>query len=178
MSLKLPICVFDAKTGMLCKNCHANLEKGEITEQDVTISKILAKNLKNFLKVKFTSSIDTNKLVILVGNAKFKAAINKNQKLYQEIENTIQKPIEVVALKPTLKDTFVSLFDPMEVTGIDKIFVPDGTTELKIRLKGNKDDMPMTQDELELIAGKISKSLIRLEFVSTDVPATESTIAY
>ncbi|MHA2364132.1 MAG: hypothetical protein ACXAC7_09245 [Candidatus Hodarchaeales archaeon] len=167
MSIKLPICLFDAKTGMLCGTCKERLKNGEISNHDVTVSKVLAKFQKSLHKTKFMIAIDTEKLCILIGNSNLKIFLNKNNKLLSEVEKALQKPFEVVVQEGTLKDTFVTLFAPLEVTGIDEIFVPDGTSELKIRIKGDEETLPMSRDELELIAAKISNSLVRLEFVPT-----------
>ena len=128
--MKLPICVFDAKTGMLCKTCKANLERGSINTLDVDISKVLAKNQKNLQKAKFISAIDTATLIIMIGNSKLIDLLEKNKRIVEEIERTLPKAVEFVALKENLKDTLAALFSPIEVAGIDKIYVPDGTTEL------------------------------------------------
>lgn len=42
MQLKIPVCNFDAKTGILCSICQAKLDSGQVTEADVRVSKALA----------------------------------------------------------------------------------------------------------------------------------------
>ena len=42
MAPRLPICNFDAKTGILCANCEARLRKGEISRADIEASKAVA----------------------------------------------------------------------------------------------------------------------------------------
>ena len=42
MQPKLPICYFDARTGILCGNCESRLRKGEISRADVEASKAVA----------------------------------------------------------------------------------------------------------------------------------------
>src|SRR5580700_8822979 len=41
MQLQIPICSFDAKTGILCSMCESRLRSGQIREADVQASKAL-----------------------------------------------------------------------------------------------------------------------------------------
>ena len=163
--MKLPICVFDAKTGMLCSNCKVKLENGEITKSDIEISKILVKNStsKTLQKSKFYNSIDTPNLVIIIGDSSLKDALQAKQ-LEDAIKKVTAKPFEVVIKEGTLKDTITSLFAPVEVYGIDEIFVPDGTKEIRINLRGSEEDLPLNSEDLILITSKVTSSLIRLSF--------------
>ena len=163
--MKLPICVFDAKTGMLCSNCKVKLENEEITPTDVEISKALVKfsSNKSLQKAKFYNSIDTPNLVIIIGDSELKESL-LNQQIADSIKKVSAKPFEVVVKEGTIKDTLSSLFAPVEVSGIDEIFVPDGTKEIRINLRGSEDDLPLTADDLILISSKVTSSLIRLSF--------------
>ena len=43
LPLRIPICAFDAKTGILCGKCQAKLTAGQITEADIQVSRALVK---------------------------------------------------------------------------------------------------------------------------------------
>ena len=163
--MKLPICVFDAKTGMLCSNCKIKLENEEINKTDVEISKILVKFSSNKIlqKSKFYNSIDTPNLMIIIGDSALKESL-QNQQLSDAIKRASSKAFEVVVKEGTIKDTLSSLFAPVEVYGIDEIFVPDGTKEIRINLRGSEEDLPLNADDLILISSKVTSSLIRLSF--------------
>ena len=163
--MKLPICVFDAKTGMLCSNCKVKLENEEITKTDIEISKVLVKNSSNktLQKSKFYNSIDTPHLVIIIGDSILKDSL-QNKQFEDAIKKVTGKPFEVVVKEGTLKDTLSALFSPVEVYSIDEIFVPDGTKEIRINLRGKEDDLPLNSDDLILITSKVTSSLIRLSF--------------
>lgn len=165
--MKLPICVFDAKTGMLCSNCKVKLENEEISKTDVEISKILVKfsTNKTLQKSKFYNSIDTPNLMIIVGDSSLKESL-QNQQLADAIKKASNKSFEVVVKEGTIKDTLSSLFSPVEVFGIDEIFVPDGTKEIRINLRGSQEDLPLNAEDLILISSKVTSSLIRLSFSS------------
>ena len=166
--MKLPICTFCAKTGMLCSNCKFKLEQDEINTLDVEISKILVKNQNNklFQKSKFFYSIDTPNLVIIIGDSSLKESIIKNDQVANALTKVIHKTYELVIKEGTVKDTLSALFAPVEVYSIDEIFVPDGTKEIRINLRGAEKDLPLNSKDLILISSKITSSLIRLEFTS------------
>lgn len=171
MKLKLPICTFDAKTGVLCPNCKRKLQQGEISDLDVEMSKLLAKNqnkIRDLARSVFSGSFDTQKLAIMVGNDALREVVEGNTKLHEELEKVANKSVEVVVRKGTTKETIATLFHPMEVGGIDEIFVPDGTKELRINLRGKESDLPMAQHEIELIASKLTDSYVRLHFSKTN----------
>ena len=165
--MKLPICVFDAKTGMLCSNCKMKLENGEITKLDVEISKVLVKNASNktMQKSKFYNAIDTPNLTIIIGDSALKEGL-QNKQIEDAMKKISGKNFEVVVKEGTIKDTLSSLFAPVEVFGIDEIFVPDGTKEIRINLRGSEKDLPLTSEQLILISSKVTSSLIRLSFSS------------
>jgi cell division protein YceG involved in septum cleavage len=165
--MKLPICSFDAKTGMLCANCKIKLENEEITQMDVEISKILVKNApsKAMQKAKFYNSIDTPNLLIVIGDSTLKEGMQTPQ-IVNAMKKVTSKGFEVVVKEGTLKDTLSALFAPVEVFSIDEIFVPDGTKEIRINLRGAEKDLPLNSDDLVLITSKVTSSLIRLEFTA------------
>ena len=165
--MKLPICVFDAKTGMLCSNCKMKLENGEITKLDVEISKVLVKNASNktMQKSKFYNAIDTPNLTIIIGDSALKEGL-QNKQIEDAMKKISGKNFEVVVKEGTIKDTLSSLFAPVEVFVIDEIFVPDGTKEIRINLRGSEKDLPLTSEQLILISSKVTSSLIRLSFSS------------
>ena len=165
--VKAPICNFCAKTGTLCVDCKSRFQKGEISEIDIQSSKILAKLEKkyaNLTKSKLNQTILTDKIIILVGDKKLKSAFERYPDISSTLEKELGKSIETVTVGSSLKETVSGLFYPAEVLGIDQIFVPDGTKELKIRLKGNSSNLPIDQGILKLITEKITDSLVRIEF--------------
>ena len=166
--MKLPICSFCAKTGMLCANCKTKLQDDDISNLDVEISKILVKhsNVKSFQNVKFFNSIDTPELLIISGDKALKQAISSSEQIKGQIERLNNKSVQIVAKEGTVKDTLSSLFSPVEVSGIDEIFVPDGTKEIRVNLRGKVEDLPLQEESMLLIASKLTDSSIRIEFVN------------
>ncbi len=46
--MRLPVCNFDIESDMLCPNCQAKLDRGEITEFDIQFSKWLLEKEKQY----------------------------------------------------------------------------------------------------------------------------------
>ena len=165
--VKAPICSFCAKTGTLCSNCQARYNRGEISDIDIKSSKILAKLEKkysNLSKSKLKQTIATEKIVILIGDKKLKLIFDQFPDISTTLEKELGKSIETVTLESSIKETISGLFHPVEVLGVDQIFVPDGTKELKIRVRGNETMLPINSNTLKLITEKITDSLVRIEF--------------
>src|SRR5438046_3118015 len=60
LPLRIPICAFDAKTGILCGKCQAKLSAGQISNSDIVVSKAL---------VKLAESVpEVNKMTLLRSN--------------------------------------------------------------------------------------------------------------
>lgn len=164
-----PICNFCAKTGVLCKKCKQKLRKRKFTELDVEVSKAFARAEQRFAKqlhnVTFDRAHKLNGSIVLLtrhGNT-----ILENQELKQFIESEIKIPIEIVERKSDTRKTFTEFFSPLEIVGIDQLFVPpEGDIEIKITLRGDPDQLRFSLDQLKQIAELISKTPVRLEILN------------
>ena len=168
--VKTPICSFCAKTGTLCPNCSARFKNGEISEKDIITSKILArleKKYPNLVKAQLKQTINANDIVILVVNSIMKETIDQHPEIHDTIKKELDaKQIESVVFEKNLKKTISALFYPVEVQGVNQVFIPDGTKELRILLKGDISTLPISLETLQLISEKLTDSLIRIETVA------------
>jgi transcription antitermination factor NusA-like protein len=165
--VKVLICSFCAKTGTLCTNCSSRLKRGEISNLDVQSSQVLTKLEKKFTllsKSKLKQTISTDDLVILVVDKNLKDAFEQHPEINSTLQKELRKSVETVLLENSIKETLSSLFQPLEVLGVDQIFVPDGTKELKIRLNGSPSLLSSRLELIKTIAEKVTNSLIRVEF--------------
>ena len=164
-----PICNFCAKTGVLCKKCKQKLRKRKITELDVQISKVFAKAEQRFPKQLQNVTLDrahrlNGSIVLLTRNG---IKILENSDLKRFIETEMKSKIEIVERKADSRKTFTDFFSPLDVVGIDQIFVPpEGDIELKITLRGDPNLLRYSLDQLKQIAELISKNPVRLEIQS------------
>ncbi len=164
--VKTPICNFCAKTGVLCKKCKQKLRRKRITELDVELSKAFAKAEQRFPKQLQHVTLDrahrlNGSIILITRNS---SSILENPEIKQFIESEIKNPVEVIERKADTRKTFTDFFSPLDIVGIDQIFVPpEGDIELKITLRGNPELLKYSIEQLKQIAELISKNPVRLE---------------
>ncbi|MFX0205837.1 MAG: hypothetical protein ACFFDT_07595 [Candidatus Hodarchaeota archaeon] len=165
--VKTPICNFCARTGVLCKRCSSRLRSGKIDEMDIEISKLLVKveNRFSFLtKVELKRTIIVNGYIVLAVSKGSKTPIFDNPQLLNLIAKEAKRQVKIVEIGSNQRATLSSLFLPLKVIGVDTVFVPDGSQELKIRLRGKEEDLALPLRDLEEIASKITKIHVRAHF--------------
>jgi transcription antitermination factor NusA-like protein len=163
-----PICNFCAKTGVLCKKCKQKLRKKKINQLDIEISKAFAKielqYAKQLQNVTFERAHLLNgSIVLLTRNG---SVLLENQDILDRLESEIKRPIEIVERKNDTRTTFAQFFAPLDIVEIDQIFVPpEGDVELRIRLRGDPEELPFPLNQLEQIAELIAKNPVRIEML-------------
>ena len=91
--MKVPICTFDAKTGVLCPKCESRLKNGELSDIDVECSiKLIKLSHKNQdidkLNLIGTQKIDEDYILILKDSNV--SHINSNDKLVSSVEEVFK----------------------------------------------------------------------------------------
>ncbi|MHA1450090.1 MAG: hypothetical protein ACTSP4_11780 [Candidatus Hodarchaeales archaeon] len=166
--VKLPICTLCAKTAVLCPNCRAKLRKGEINDTDIAIAEHIAKIERKYPKLKkarIRETIDMGETVIIVADRAFADFWNDNEKARVEIGDILKKQVITIVKSKTIKATLQNIFSPLEIEGLDMIYLPvaDDDQELKIRLRGDIEQLTLSADILKEIASKVTGKIIRLE---------------
>ena len=161
-----PICNFCAKTGVLCKKCKQKFRKKKFTQLDIDISKAFAKLEFQFSKqlqsVTFERAHPLNGSVVLL--TRNGSVLLENQEIIDQLESEIRSPVEIVERKGDTRTTFAQFFAPLDIVEIDQIFAPpEGDVELRITLRGNREQLKFPLDQLEQIAELISKNPVRIE---------------
>lgn len=163
--VNLPICYFDAKTGVLCKRCARRLRTGKITSQDVEVSKLiteLERKIPAIQPMSLQKVIPVGKSLILAVSGNSFPDEKTAYDLTQALEESLDQTVTLIAIQANHKETLTNLFKPLEVLGVDRIFVPDGTLELKVRLRGEVTKLTTPIDQLQEIASKLTKTAIRV----------------
>ena len=134
-----PICKFCLQTGLLCPSCQEKLDKGEISELDVKIANELLELEKQFSTLKtitLNRIVHTNGLAILeVDRGDIPKVIGPKGKIIRHLEEKFSKRIRVVEIASSTKKIIQDILAPMQIMGVNKIFLPTGETERKIRVK-------------------------------------------
>lgn len=129
----LPVCDVCLKSGMLCQGCENKLKKGEITQLDVDIAKILFKVGEG--KIGFKRTIEIGDIVIIVTEKdQVGKLIGKSGKIVREISRTVGKKIRVVGENSDFKEVAKDILAPARISGINIVYGTDGNEKFKIRV--------------------------------------------
>ncbi|MHA2273036.1 MAG: hypothetical protein ACXACI_14320 [Candidatus Hodarchaeales archaeon] len=171
----LPICEFDAKTGMLCARCRKKKQKGKITDSDIRASKslvTLSQRFPHLQAAELQKAVKVDGMFIL-GVTQKSLSIFQDANLIHALEKDLRGTVKPVALTSDYRVVLSSLFSPLEVLGVDKVFVPDGSQELKVRLRSKAGESDLNIELLCKMAGALLNLAIRADLVS-DVASREN----
>ena len=120
-----PICGFDAKNAVLCPQCEAKVERGQLTKADVDASIILAKIAKSNKEIANFSlysckEIQGNFIIALAKNDIMK--IRQSRTLYRLIQDQFKEKIWLIEADETDKKFIEDLFFPTKILAINAVW--------------------------------------------------------
>lgn len=137
--VKTPVCTFCLQTGLLCPSCQEKLDKGEISELDVQIAKELLELERQFIALKTVTLnriVHTNGLaILLVNRGDIPKVIGPKGKIVRHLEGKFNRRIRVIETASSTKKIIQDILAPFQIMGVNKVFLPTGETERKIRVK-------------------------------------------
>jgi transcription antitermination factor NusA-like protein len=166
----MKICNFCLKSGILCPQCEEKVRRGDVSELDLQIAKILSE-LENkypaLQTVYFHKSIESNDvLVILVNKGDVPRILSYGGKILREIsDKTGKRKIRILAYNEEPRRFLEDLFAPALVLTINTVWLPDGSTETKVVIpKRDMRKMPASVEVLKDLAKNIRNITLRVEF--------------
>jgi len=132
---KLPICNFDAKTGILCANCESRLRRGEISKADVEASRAvvrLADKLSELNRVTLKRAFDVGSAYVLEFEQQDLAAIKSNPSVYAELEGALKGKVWIVGAGGSDRKFLEDIFFPAKVLTVNTVWLPDGGKKTKV----------------------------------------------
>lgn len=127
--MRLPICIFDAKTGVLCPKCESRLKNGELSKVDVECSiKLIKLSNKNQdidnLNLIGSQKIDGDYVLILKDSNI--SHIKSNDKIISSIEEEFNGRVWFVEANSSVRKILENLFFPIRILKTNMIWLPDG----------------------------------------------------
>jgi transcription antitermination factor NusA-like protein len=135
MQPKLPICAFDAKTGILCGNCEARLSRGEITQADVEASKAIASLSDRFPELGKTTlkrASETRGSYVLEFEQSDMGPLRSNPQLHEELEAALKGKAYLVGAGVSDRQFLEEVFYPARVLTVNTVWLPDGEKKTKV----------------------------------------------
>jgi len=166
--LEIPLCTFCVKSGILCQRCQEKVRKGEISETAINMAKLLLKLENKFpvlQKIKFYDAFEIENVVaIILGVGDIHRLLSSGGGILRAIGEDTGKKIKILENRGDTRKFFEDLFTPISVTSINKIWLPDGSTETRVVLSGYYRRLPMKASVIKKLAKKIRGITLRIGF--------------
>ena len=133
-----PICGFDAKNAVLCPQCEAKVETGQLTKADVDASITLAKIAKSNKVIENFSlysckEFQGNFILALAKNDIM--TIRQSRTLYRLLQDQFKEKIWLVEADETDKKFIEDLFFPTKILAINAVWA-EGIQKTKAVVSG------------------------------------------
>jgi len=132
---RLPICNFDAKTGILCANCESRLRRGEISMAEVEASKAvvgLADRITELNKVTLKRAFEVGGAYVLEFDQQDMGAMKSNPSVYSELEAALKGKVWIVGAGGSDRRFLEDIFYPARVLTVNTVWLPDGGKKTKV----------------------------------------------
>jgi transcription antitermination factor NusA-like protein len=164
--LKTPICFFCAKSGVLCPKCQEKLDRGEISEADIEISKwFIEHEMKNPQIKDYTihKTVELPRMIIvMVSGGK-----GSNRSLLSKLSKQKRKkiPVRIIEKNSSIKRLLEQIVVPARVIGANTVWLPDGSWESTIRIpRSDIKKMPIDARSAEEAIKKLTGETIHIIF--------------
>lgn len=165
--MRLPVCNFDIESDMLCPNCQAKLDRGEITEFDIQFSKWLLEKEKTYPSLDnlaLRKAARAGNRLILVVSKKNKDPLLAEEALMQEITDEYGEVI-VIEGAPKLRRIVKEFIAPANEVGVNSLWSADGTKENIVMLREeDRERIKYDNDELREIISAIMGESVLFEY--------------
>lgn len=136
--MKVPICTFDAKTGVLCPKCESRLKNGELSDVDVECSiKLIKLSHKNqdIDKLNLIGSQKIDEDYVLILKDSNVSHINSNDKLVSSVEEEFKGKVWFVEANSSIRRFLEILFFPIRILKTNMIWLPDGNQVTQVTIE-------------------------------------------
>jgi len=169
--VKAVLCNFCLKSGILCSKCQGKLRSGEVSEADLKIARSLLsleEKYPSLQDVYFHKAVEANDvLAILVKRGDVPRLLSYGGKIIKALGEETGKTIRILEHGVDDRKFLEDLFAPLSILTINTIWLPDGTTETRVILRGRgRKRIPINVKALKEIAQKVRGITLRVEFAS------------
>ncbi|WP_455284111.1 hypothetical protein [[Eubacterium] cellulosolvens] len=160
---------FCIKSGILCRKCQEKIEKGQITDLDLKIIRLLSdleKENQALQDVAYHKAVEIDdNLVILVDRRDMSKILSGGAKAVHAISDSLGKKVKILGYGGDDRQFLEDLFSPLSILTLNTIWIPDGSTETKVILSGRQPRrMPVNLDITRRLAKQLRNMTLRIEF--------------
>jgi transcription antitermination factor NusA-like protein len=165
--LKSPICSFDAKSGVLCKNCEAKLKAGSITEDDIDAAKKLIgladhdQQINRFTLVRGTR---VHGDFVLVMRGPDVSVLRANKELASKIEKEMGQKVWFIETEASDRRFIENLFHPAKVLSVNFFWLPEANKLTRVIVAGDAKSGSVNIEKVQTIAKAVRNIELLVEF--------------
>ena len=168
--MKIPLDYVCVKTGVLCPRCQRLVNTGVVKDYEVTVMKALLdleeKIDFRFLKdATYVTSLKTNGMMVLIIEAN-NPEIHPRLlgRLGRELGERLGLRVKVInKANSSVRELAKQLIYPARVTGVNTLWLPDGTIEHIVRVpRSDARFLPANMHQIEEILSKITGMNVRI----------------
>ncbi len=165
--MRLPVCNFDLESDMLCTNCQAKLDRGEITSFDIEFSKWLLEKEKDHPQLESLTlqrATRTKDRLILVVKKKGKELFLAEETLVTELTEKFGK-VMVIEGPIKLRRVIQEFIHPASEVGVNSLYLPDGSKENIVMLREeDRRRIKYSNEDLRIIVSGIMGESVLFEY--------------
>jgi len=165
LPLRIPICAFDAKTGILCAKCQAKLSAGQISNSDIVVSKVLVKlaeSTPELNKAALLRSYEVEGSYVLEMEQADAALVRSKPEIKQKLEDMLKGKVWVIGTSNSDRQFLEELFYPIRILTVNTVWLPDGSKLTKVIIPGRRPER--LRGEIEVLK-KIVKQVKGIELL-------------
>jgi transcription antitermination factor NusA-like protein len=147
----------------------AKVKSGEITRLDLRIARLLLSledKYPSLQNIYFHKAVDVdNTLAVIVGRSDVPRLLGYGGKIVKAMGAKVGKAIRILEYGVDDRKFLEDLFAPVSIVAINTIWLPDGTTEIRVILRKRRGRQPpFDVKALKEIACKVRNMTLRVEF--------------
>ena len=167
--MKMGLCSFCLKSGILCQKCLAKVKSGEISELDLKVARLLMsleEKYPSIQNVYFHKAIDADgTLAIVVGPGDVPRLLGYGGKIVRALGDETGKNVRILETGVDDRKFLEDLFAPLSIITINTIWLPDGSTETRVilrRRRGGRGSFDVKA--LKDVASRVRNITLRVEY--------------
>jgi len=165
--MRLPVCVVDLESGVLCASCEEKLDKGRITKIDVNISKWLLAREGQFPAIADLNLLRALKVagrLVLVVKKKGREILLSAPDLLEELRRTYGE-VMILEGPANLRNLVRGLIHPATEAGVNNLYLPDGSRECIVMLHADdKSKIPYSLEDLRQIVSAVMQESVLFQY--------------
>lgn len=166
--MKIPICTFDARTGILCPKCESKLRSGHITKSDVDASARLVNFVDKHPQLDSLSlqrAYEVNGSAVLVLNSTNVISVRRQPALRRKLEDVFGKKVWLLDGDSSDRKILEDLLFPVKILTVNQVWLPDGSRLTKAIIPGRKTErFPVDLNEVKSVVKAVKGIDLLVEF--------------